>query len=169
MSGIAAKLKREIRSIAIVTLYFALWLATLMLIKVLLLAEYEIKFDRWSAAIVGALILAKVVLVLERVPLGPWVESRAAWIGVLLRTALYTLGVAAVLAIEHGVSGRKEHGGFLPALAAAARVTDSPHVAVNVICVSGALLVYNAFDVMYRGLGADALRRLFLDPAPPRR
>jgi len=70
------KLKDEIKAVAITTLYFATWLGLLVLLKKLILEEYQIEFHGLSVALVGALVLAKVVLVLEHVSLGTWVRSR---------------------------------------------------------------------------------------------
>lgn len=50
------------------TIYFAAWLSLLILLKVLVLEEYHIRFRGLSTVVVGALVLAKVVLVLEHVP-----------------------------------------------------------------------------------------------------
>jgi hypothetical protein len=60
----AAKLKHELKAVGIATLYFGLWLGVLLLIKSLVLAEYRIAFHHWSLALVGALVLSKVVLLL---------------------------------------------------------------------------------------------------------
>jgi hypothetical protein len=72
------KLKEEIRAVVAASLYFGCWISALMVIKWLVLAEYQIAFHRWSMALVGALVLAKVVLVLEHVSLGAWVRRRPA-------------------------------------------------------------------------------------------
>ena len=84
--SIAQKLKHEVVTVFSLTLYFGCWLGVFVLIKYLLLAEYQVSFSGFSIALFGALVLAKVVLVLEYVPLGAWVEARAAWVDVLLRT-----------------------------------------------------------------------------------
>ncbi|MFY9943946.1 MAG: hypothetical protein WAK57_17355 [Desulfobacterales bacterium] len=59
------KLKEEIKAIGIAALYFGSWIAALLLLKSLVLAEYRISFSGWSAAVVVALILSKVLLVLS--------------------------------------------------------------------------------------------------------
>ena len=91
--SIAQKLKHEMVAVLWLTLYFGCWLGVLVLIKYLILAEYQVDYSGFSIALVGALVLAKVVLVLEYVPMGAWVEARAAWVDVLLRTILYIFGV----------------------------------------------------------------------------
>lgn len=158
------KLIHEIRSVGLATLYFGCWLAVLLLIKQLVLAEYRIQFHGISKALIGALILAKVVLVLEHVPLGAWVKQRPAWVDVLLRTVLYASGVVVVLVLEKGFEGRLEYGGFLQALSAMWKHEDVYHLWVNVIVIAGALLVYNALSVVRDHLGEGGLLRLFLIP-----
>ena len=160
------KLKDEIKAVGIAALYFGGWIAGLLFLKFLILAEYQIAFHRWSAAVVGALVLSKVVLVLEHVSLGAWVRDQSAWVDVILRTAMYSLGVAVVLVLERGFEGRHAHGGFGPALWYLFRQADFPHILANTLCLSGALLGYNILTVVRRHLGKRGLIRLFLSPLP---
>jgi len=74
------KLKDEMKAIGLAALYFGCWIGALLLLKSLILAEHKIAFHGWSAAVVGALVLSKVVLVLEHVSLGAWVRARPAWV-----------------------------------------------------------------------------------------
>ncbi|WP_449287063.1 hypothetical protein [Marinobacter sp. PE14] len=160
------KLMHEIREVAVTTLYFAVWIGVLMVLKVLILAEYQIEFKGLSLVLLGAMILAKVVLVLEHVPLGSLTRRQPAWVDVLLRTALYSLGVFVVLVLEKAYEGRHEHGGFGPSLTSLFQRADVAHVWANAIALCGALLVYNCFYVVKRRLGAGEIARLFLLPVP---
>jgi hypothetical protein len=160
------KLKDEIRAVSLATSYFAAWLCVLMLLKKLVLDEYRIEFHGLSLALVGALVLAKVVLVLEHVPLGAWIRTRPALLDVLLRTALYAVGVFVVLLLEKAFDGRHEHGGFGSSLIAVFQHTEVHHVWVTTICLTGALLGYNVLSVVRRYLGKGGLLRLFLSPLP---
>lgn len=160
------KLKAEIKDIGIAALFFGCWLGALLLLKWLILDEYHITFRGWSLAVVGALVLSKVVLVLRNVSLGAWVRARPAWVEVALRTILYTLGVAVVLLLEKGFEGRHAFGGFIPALQQVIRQTDFQHVLANTLCLSGALLVYNMLSVFQQHLGEGGLIRIFLSPLP---
>lgn len=159
------RLKKEIEEVALTTLYFAVWLGVLVLFKRLILADYLIEFRGLSFALVGALIIAKVVLVLEHVPFGPWVRRHATVYEVLLRTLLYTVGVAAVLLLEKAFEARHEDGGFGRALAGVLQHRDIAHVWANTLCVSSALLVFNAVSVLRHHLGEGRLAALFLAPA----
>lgn len=158
----------EVRAVGVAMLFFGCWIGTLLLIRHLVLAEHQIEMYDYGAAIVGALVLSKVVIVLERVPLGGWVRARPAYVGVALRTAMYTAGVAVVLSVEHGIRGRGEHGGFLPAIEAAARSTGEDHLWVSVICIGGALLTWNVLAVVRAHLGAGAIVRMLTTPLPAR-
>ena len=160
------KLKEETKVIGIAALYFGCWIGALLLLKSLILAEYKIAFHGWSVVVVGALVLSKVVLVLEHVSLGAWVRARPAWVDVVLRTVIYSLGVAMVLVLEKGFDGRHEHGGFGPSLMAVFQHADVHHVWVNTICLSGALLGYNMLSVVRQHLGEGGLIRVFLSPLP---
>ncbi len=158
------KLKHELTTLGLLMLYFGCWIAGLILLKQLVLAEYHVAFQGLSLALVGALILAKVVLLMEHVSLGDWIRARPAWFDVILRTVLYSFGVVVGLLLEKGLEGRREHGGFGPALSAIYRSADVHHVWANTICISAALLGYNALSVVRRQLGGGVLLTLFLAP-----
>lgn len=154
------------KAVGIAALYFGCWIGALVLLKSLILAEYKIAFHGWSAVVVGALVLSKVVLVLEHVSLGAWVRARPAWMDVVLRTAMYTLGVAIVLVLEKGFEGRHEYGGLGPALRHLFQQEDVHHVWANTLCLSGALLGYNALSVVRQHLRERGLLRIFTSILP---
>ncbi|MDX2316439.1 MAG: hypothetical protein QNL90_20465 [Gammaproteobacteria bacterium] len=164
--SLPAKLRAEIKTVGVTTLFFAVWFSVLLLLKWLVLAEYNIAYYSFSIALVGALILAKVVLVLEMVPLDTWLRNRSALVHVVLRTGLYGLGVLVVLLLEKAFEMRHEHGGFGSSLVQVIRHQDIPHVLAAAIGVTGALLVFNVLMVLRRHLGDRGLLRLFLSPLP---
>ena len=164
--NIAHKLKHEIEAVLLLTLYFGSWIGSLVLLKYMILAEYDIPYDGLPAVLLGALVLAKVVLILEYVPLGAWIKTCPAWIDTLLRTALYTSGVLVVLLLEKAFEGRHDHGGFSASFIALFQHADIKHIWLNTICVSAAILSYNMLSVIRKNLGEGALRRIFLTPLP---
>jgi hypothetical protein len=164
--GSKQKLKYELKALTLAMLYFGAWIGALLVLKALTLAEYQIAFHGFSLALIGSLVLAKVVLVLEHVPLGAWVRAQPSWVDLILRTVLYSFGVLVVLLIEKAFEGRHEHGGFGPSLGSVFQQAEIHHVWVNTICLSGALLGYNALAVVRRHLGPGGLLRLFRSPLP---
>ena len=158
------KAKHELKAIALVTLFFAAWLGVLMGLKVLILEDYQIRFGSISAVLIGALILAKVVLILEHVPLGEWLRNQPALVDVIVRTLLYAFGTFVVILLEKAFESRHEQGGFGPALMNVFQHRDMPHVWANTICVTGALLFYNLLSTLNRHLGTGGLARMLLSP-----
>lgn len=155
------ELKHELKAVGLAMLYFGCWIGALLLLKQLVLAAYQIAFHDWSLARIGALILSKIVLVLEHVPLGAWVRTQPAWVDLAVRTLLYPLGVLLVMLLEKSFEGRHEHGGFGPSLRTVFQHADIHHFWLNTICLSGALPGYNVLSVIRRHLGAGGLLRLF--------
>ena len=164
--SLTGRLQQELKTLVLVALYFICWLAFLLLIKQLLLAEYDIQASGVTKALVGALVLSKVVMILEYVPLGEWLRNRPAWVDVVVRTALYTLGVFVVLLLEKAFEGRHEYGGFGASLAAGFAHADMHHVWLNLVVVSGALLGYNIHTVINRYLGEGGILHLLIEPLP---
>jgi hypothetical protein len=165
-SSIKEKLIHELKSMALAVAYFGVWIAALVIFKKLILAQYQIEFNGLSAAVVGTLVLAKVVLVLDHVSLGAIFRARPAWVIVLMRTLLYAFGLLVVLHIEKAFEVRHEYGGFAHSLISVFQNPEIYHVWVNTICLSGALLGYNMLSVIRQHLGAGGLLRLFLAPIP---
>ena len=154
-------LLHEIKVVWLFTVYFGLCFALLMLLKRLVLAQYEIGFRGLGLAVLAALLVAKVVAVLEKVPLGSWVRRRPPAIDVVARTLLYILGVFLVLIVEKGFESRHEAGGFGPAVVKAFKNRDQSRVWAITIAVGGTLLVFNVMSVLRRRLGPRGLSRLF--------
>lgn len=160
------KVKAEIRSVLLLTLYFGIWIGTFALLKTLILAEYRIEFHGLSLALIGALVLAKVVLILEHVSLGDRVKSQPALVGVMLRTIMFTFGVFVMLLLEKTLEGRHAYGGFVNSLSMLAQSAEGFHVLANVICMSGALLAYNVFSALRQIFGETSLIKVLLKPLP---
>lgn len=160
--SIQEKLKHELKAVILVTLFFAAWLGIFMGLKILILDGYQIRFGSVSAVLIGALILAKVVLILEHVPLGGWVKKQPVLVDVILRTVLYTFGTFVVMLLEKAFESRHEQGGFLSALMNVFQHRDMPHIWANAICVTGALLFFNLLSALNHHLGSGGLARVFL-------
>lgn len=162
--SIQQKLKHELKAIILVTLFFAAWLGVFMGLKILILEDYQIHFGSVSAVLIGALVLAKVVLILEHAPLGAWLRGQPVLVDVILRTILYALGTFVVILLEKAFETRHEQGGFGHALMNIFQHRDMPHVWANTICLGGALLFLNLLTVLNRHLGSGGLARVFLMP-----
>lgn len=88
----------ELRLLLAATLYFSACCVLIMILKQFLLAQYGIALSGITTAVVVALVTAKVLIVLQKVPLGGWFEDQPAIVEVIARTALYT--VAAMVELQ---------------------------------------------------------------------
>jgi hypothetical protein len=155
------KVIKEIKGLALLTFYFAVWFGLIVFAKWLVLAQYQIEFSGASLALVGALVVAKVIIVLEHISLGQWVRRRPVAVDVVLHTLLYSLGVLVMLLLEKAFEARHEAGGLGKALVELFQHREIHHVSAETICVSGSLLGFNVLSVLKRHFGGAELRRLF--------
>ena len=154
-------LTEELRTLFVVTLYFTACFTIVMILKQLLLAEYGIEFRGITTAVVVALVTAKVVTVLQKVPMGRWLQNQPAITDLLIRTVFYTITTVAALLLERAFALRSEHGGFVPALIDVLEHRDVAQVWATAICVGLAFMAYNTFGVIRRAVGARELWRIF--------
>jgi hypothetical protein len=152
---------KEIKAIGLLTAFFAVWFEMMLFVKRLVLAQYQIEFSGVSFALVGALVVAKVVIVMEHVSLGQWVRRRPVAVDIGLRTLLYTFGVLIVLLFEKAFEARREAGGLGEALVSIFQHREIHQVWAATICVGGSLLGFNVMSVLPRRFGNAELRRLF--------
>lgn len=157
------KLGEELREVGLVTAFFAVAFGVLMVLKELMLAEYDITISGFTTVLISALILAKVVVIMKHVKLGGWVERRPAFVGVCLRTLLYSFGVLIIMLLEKSFETRHEAGGFVPALKGVLWHSEIHHVWVSAICTTCSLLVFCALSAISTHLGKGGLRRVFFE------
>jgi hypothetical protein len=143
-----APVTRELRSIAVTTLYFVIWLGVLICLKRLLLAQYEIRVVGLSVVLTCAVLTAKVTLMAKRFLLGP---SPAA-LDFALRACVYSGVVVAALALEMAFEVRNQYTGFGPALARVFRHPDLHQVYANALWMAVALLGFEALSRLRRYL-----------------
>jgi len=152
---------REIISIARTATYFATVFILLMIMKKLNLADYDIAFTGISQALIGALIMSKVIILMDLISLGPWVQRQPPIVDVILRTILYTLGVAVVMILEKAFESRHKAGGFTEGISFVLSHRDIYHVWATTIGAGASIFMYNAWTVVKRKLGKNGLAKLF--------
>jgi len=160
------KLVHELVEIFWITLYFMAWFGALIVLKTLLLEEYKIAFSGFSIILVASLIGAKVVLILQNMPIGPKSAKIPAWFEILLRTLLYLMGVFVIMVLEQGIEARHEYGGVTNAVAVLFEKANFYHILTNTICVFGALLGLNLWSVLQVYLGEGGFQKILISPIP---
>jgi hypothetical protein len=97
------KVKKEMIDVGLITLYFFTCFAIFMIIKKLVLFEYKISFYGWSTAVVGALIMGKVVFIIDKMPIHKWLKHLKPIYEILFKAIVYTLLVFIVSVLEKTV------------------------------------------------------------------
>jgi hypothetical protein len=67
--SIVERVRHELREIGLVTVFFLLWFLTFLTLKKLVLAHYEIGVAVLGTAAISALVVAKVVVILDKTPM----------------------------------------------------------------------------------------------------
>jgi hypothetical protein len=155
------KVLHELVVIARTATYFAIVFIFMMVLKKLYLEDYNIEFTGISQALIGALIMSKVILLLELISLGPWVQRQPPVVDVVLRTLLYTIGVLIVVALEKAFEARHKVSGFENAIEHVIKHRDIYHVWATTLGASASIFFYNAFSVVQRLLGKNGIYNLF--------
>jgi len=155
------KVIHELIVIARTATYFAVVFLFMMLMKKLYLKDYDIEITGISQALIGALIMSKVVLLMELISLGSWVQRQPPIVDVILRTVMYTLGVLIVVILEKAFEARHEVSGFDNAISHVLSHRDVYHVWATTLGASASIFFFNAFAVVQRLLGKNGIYKLF--------
>jgi hypothetical protein len=131
-------------------------------LKQLWLAEYGIEFSGVAMALLAALVTAKVVIILDHVPLSRWLQGSPGILEVVARSILYTTTVLVALVLERAFESRAEQGGLMPALANVFGHPDLPKIWATTLAVGLSFLAYNVFEIVRRTIGGKRMRALFL-------
>ena len=157
-------LKEEAKALAVLFLYFLFYFSIFIGLKKLILAHYHISFYGFGAAMVGALIAAKAVLVIESSPLSKPFLSAAPFLKVFYDTFVYTTLALAFLYLEKVLELAHKEGTFRLAFLTAGHEEDWYEFCAKVGCAGVVFLGYSVFAAIGRRLGPGELLRLFFTP-----
>jgi hypothetical protein len=157
---LSERIRVEAREIGIVTSYFLICFLFFLTLKKLLLEEYDVRVSVVGTALIGALVMAKVVILLDKTPLGNAFGSRL-WSRTLWRSLLYAAIAFLVTAAERLFDAYRQPDGLSSALHELWAERDVHHFLAMNLAVTVSLLVYNAFIEIEQEMGKGSLRRLF--------
>lgn len=156
-------LKNEIKEVGLVTLYFFFCFGMLLTLKKLFLADYQIEVQAFSTAIIGALVIAKIVIVLDHTHAGTRFDSRLPLgLATLYKTLFYILVTAVVLFLERLFHFYRESGVLERAVIELWEHRDRNIILAKVLCIGLTFLGYHLYAGLDRRLGEGTLRRLVL-------
>jgi len=161
VNRIGTLVAREIREALPATLFFLFLFHMVGLTKAVALEEYSFTALRAAGATVGALIVAKAILVVEALPIarlssGKWMAQ------VVWKTLLY--GAVALLfrIAEEFIPLVLKHGGMVSAARNMYREVSWPLFAVLALWILGGLFLYCLASELVRAVGWEKVRDIVL-------
>jgi ABC-type polysaccharide transport system permease subunit len=160
MIKLGAFVAKEVREVLPATILFLFLFHMIALTKAVALGDYSSSALRATTATVGALIVAKAILVVEALPISRLFSSpRASHI--LWKTLLF--GVVALLFrfVEEIIELASKHGGLAAATQVMFREIAWPLFWVLMLWVLGGLLLYSLASELVRTVGPEKVKAAF--------
>jgi hypothetical protein len=156
--SLGAIVRDEIRELVPVVIYFFIALNVLAFTRSLFLREYGISVSTFVNASIGALIVAKVVLVVGVLPfMEPFPKVPIVY-NVLWKTLLYVLGAIVIQVAEEALPLLLRHESLAPAW----HLLGTPHFWAVQIWLTILFLVFCSFRQLSDVLGPRRAREIFL-------
>lgn len=156
----AGWVKGELLDILPVTIFFLIGLHLIVFTKHLVLREQGIVYDGFWAATIGALLVAKVVLVVDKVPFMRRYSGRPLYRPILYRATVYTVAVFAVRLLEVLMREMFQTGGLASGFAAARQEVDWAQFTFVQVWVFVLFLVFVTFVELDNQLPEGGLSKL---------
>jgi hypothetical protein len=154
-------LKHEMKEMIVLFIYFAFYFGIFIVLKKLILAHYQISFFGFDAVMLGALLAAKAVLVIESLPLPKFLRSAAPYLKVIYETILYTLLALVFLYLEKSLELMHKEGSFRLAFFTATREDDIYEFCATVGWASLCFLNFAIFSAINGHLSPKKLWHVF--------
>ena len=153
-------IEHELKEVGIVSLYFLGCVGIAVGLRKLILADYAIQFSGLSVAVIGSLVLAKVVLVLQHTGIGTRFDAtHPVAIAAGYKVCLYAVAMALVQAGERMFDAYREDRTITAAFADVWGHLHWRETLARVIVVCLALFGYHVWAGIDRRLGEGTLWR----------
>jgi hypothetical protein len=161
MSTLGEKLKHELAELIPVTAFFFIAFQMLALTQSLMLEQYGIRVSTFLSATVGALVVAKVVLISDHFPLVNRFPDKPLIYNVLWKTAIYFVASLIVRYVEHIIHFWLKAGNFGEANRQLFDEVIWPHFWCVQLWLLILLLLYCAIRELVRTLGRERIITMF--------
>lgn len=161
MAKMIVTLKHEILNIIPTAIFFFVAFQLLSISRSLMLREYGIDVSTFMTATIGALIVAKVVMIVDLLPFVNRFPEKPLIYNVLWKTSLYVITALIVRFAEHLWDFYHQTDDLAVAYQ---RLKDGvvwPHFLVVQIWLAIFLLMYCSFRELARVVGQDSVRQMF--------
>jgi hypothetical protein len=156
-TGLKQKAAHELQELAVIFLYLAFFFCAMATYDMLLLNKFQISYFTYGAALINALVIAKVILIGEYARLGKRLEAKPLIYSAVCKAFLFGLLVFAFHTLEEVIK-RLVHGQNVAVAFRETRIDDLLCRSLIVFCT---FLPLFAFRELRRVLGEDEFRALF--------
>jgi uncharacterized protein YacL len=155
-------LKHELKKLGSLSIFFFLSFGYILLIVKLFLEEYYINSYVLGKALLGAIIAAKTVAILDATLKLQWLQKFPRYVSVLYRTSLYTL-VALILGLIEGfIEAYRGTKQMSTAIAKFLQTESFYHILAVTLCLAVVFFLHNLWSEIDRSLGKGTLSKFFL-------
>lgn len=162
-------LKKEFREILPVWLFFACAFFLLSFTLSEFLSGYHVELAHPHEYAIGALIMAKVVPMVDAVLENRWLADKPLIYPTLWNTWLYFTLAVLFHHLEQFLSRLRQHLGFAQALAKTVSPVTEPRYWAIMAWLFAIIFAFCAFRQLARSIGSQRLIEMFFGRRPPRR
>lgn len=167
MSRSISRLKHEMVAVIPPTIFFFISFQVIALTRALMLQRYGIRVSTFVAASFAALVVAKVVLVVDKMPFVNRFPDKPLSYNVLWKTAIYLFAAFVVRYVEHLIPFFREHGNVVVAHRQLLDEVVWPHFWAIQIWLLVVLFMYCALRELIRVLGRERVLTMFFGSRRP--
>src|SRR6185369_1790138 len=155
--------KHEAKEVGLITLYFLFCFSAALILKKLFLASYDIEVYVLSTLVISALVVAKVVAVLDQTQAGTrFDQTLPLGMVALYKTLVYMVATLVVLFLETVIDVYRESHSLRAAVLEIWAHRDWNLLLAKVLCGGLAFAGYHLYAGLDRRLGTGTLRRLIM-------
>lgn len=166
-------IKHEFFEVLPPTVFFLIAFCLILATRRLILREYGIPLTGFGTAVVGALLVGKVVLIVDKLPFVNKFPGKPLLYNTLWKTFIYFCAAMLVRYLEHIIPLARQAGGFLAANHRLAEEIVWPHFWLIQMWLSVLFFIYCAMRELVRAIGREKVVHMFIGgpsgegPKPP--
>jgi hypothetical protein len=159
--GLTQKVRHELVEYAFNVVYLAIVFAAFTQYRRFLLAEYSIIYTNYWVALIGALVLGKVIMIGNVIRLGRLFEARPLIVPTIYKAVLFCVFIMVFKVVEFAIEGLLHGDTLAAALAEFFAQKGMDEVFANTLVVLVALVPFFAVKELGRVLGRERVAALF--------
>jgi len=155
------KVRDELIEYAFNVAYLTLVFVAFTQYRRFLLAEFSITYTNYGLALIGAMILGKVIMIGSVFRLGRWLEDKPLIVPTIYKALLFCGFILALRVVEYAIKGLLHGDGLAVAFLEYFTKKGMDEVLANGLIVLVALIPFFAVKELGRVLGTDRIAALF--------